>query len=127
MDGRWLCLFAVYHLVPQSMQAALAAGCQRRNSTVITHQSYYTSVILLALYFKHFRGVQKSHTCLANSVNPGWVGPLLSETGNSVLLMSAWSRERALSPPRIINTACLFIYLFCVSAPFYKSRSALRL
>lgn len=36
-------------------------------------------------------------------------------------------RRKGLSPCRIINTACLFIYLFCVLAPFYKSVSALKL
>lgn len=56
---------------------------------MITHQNYYMFVILLALYFKHFHEDQKALTCPANLVNPGWVGPLSSETGNSVLLMYA--------------------------------------
>lgn len=87
MESRWIGLFAAYHLVPQSVSAALAAGCLVKNSTVIAHQSYYMFVILLALYFKHFHEVQNANTCPANSVDPGWVGPLSSETGNSVLLM----------------------------------------
>lgn len=84
-----MCLFAVYHLVPQSVQAALAAGCLVRNNTVIAHQYCYMFVILLVLHFKHFHGVQKARTWPANSVNRGWVEPLSPEMGNSVLLIYA--------------------------------------
>lgn len=105
-----MCLFAIYHLLPQSVQAALAAGCLVRNSTVITHQYCYTFVIVLALHFKHFHGIQKAGTCPANSVNHDWVGPLSSEMGNSVLLTYAWS-EGGLVPAQN-RKRCMSIYLF---------------
>lgn len=83
-------------------------------------------VLLSAFSFRRFHEVQTACKCPANVVNPGWVGLLSSEMQNCVANVGIVQRE-GLSPRRIINTACLFIYLLSVLAPFYKSLSGLKL
>lgn len=71
-ESRWICLFAAYHLVPESMQAALAAGCQVRNSTVMTHQLLHVCDTL-SFVLQAFPWGSKS-LYLPSSFGKSWLG-----------------------------------------------------
>lgn len=121
-ESRWTRLSAACHPAPRSVRLDALWGAALW-SQIRALRFWCFSLCPSGVSF----GDRKAHTY------PSWAGESWLGVGRFCLkrvMECCWCRrspERGLTPRGTVNAACLFIYLFCVLAPFLEPWGALAL